>query len=333
MRDYGKVYSRFWSSRDMRGLSEDGRYLALYLMTCQHCTLVGIFQLPDGYVCEDIQWSAERVAKGFAELFRKGFAIRCETTDWVWITKHLEWNGVENPNQAKAAVKIIAEVDQECCWIGDFQKVFADYIEANAKPFRKGSGRVQEGSGKGSPTPAERPGKGSQTVSKPVSVSVSVSEAVTVAVAVPVGRDATGEEAGGEHAAPGGEDSHLNGNEPEPNGHDPDAPDPAEPSGFTLLREIYPARSGSQRWADARKNYLANLKAGYSHQKMLDGVMRYARYCKAEAILGQSIVQQAATFLGDNQGFLEPWKPSEKPKRESPGERWAREEAAKDAAR
>ncbi|MBB3213441.1 hypothetical protein FHW67_002733 [Herbaspirillum sp. Sphag1AN] len=33
MRDYGKVYTAFWSSEDIRDLSEDGRMLALYLMT------------------------------------------------------------------------------------------------------------------------------------------------------------------------------------------------------------------------------------------------------------------------------------------------------------
>lgn len=302
MRDYGKVYSRFWDSRDMRALSEDGRMLALYLMTCKHCTLAGIFRLPDGYVCEDMQWSVERVSKGLAELFRKGFATRCEATKWVWITKHLEWNGLENPNQAKAAAKILAEVENECCWLVDFKTVLADFIDSH----RNRRGTVS----KPSPNP-------SATVSKPVSVSVSesVSESVSVTVAVPVRHDATGEDAGGEHTAACGEHSKLNGN----------GADHPEPKGFAVLRDLYPARSGSQRWADALENYNSNLKAGYSTQQMLDGVMRYARYCKAEEILGQAKVQQAATFLGPNLGFLEEWKPSEK--RETAGERWAREGA------
>ena len=99
-----------------------------------------------------------------------------------------------------------------------------------------------------------------------------------------------------------------------------------------MLRSLYPARSGSQRWADAEKHYRANLRDGHSAKQMLDGVVRYARYCKAEEILGQPTVQTAATFLGPNRGFTEPWTPSSIPKHESPGERWARkQQEAEDA--
>jgi len=123
MRDYGKVYSTFWSSETMRSLTEDGRMLALYLLTSPHCTIAGAFRLPDGYACEDLQWSHERVAKGFVELLSKGFANRCETTKWVWICKHLEWNPPENPNQRKSAVKVAQSIPDECCWKLDFMRV------------------------------------------------------------------------------------------------------------------------------------------------------------------------------------------------------------------
>lgn len=116
MRDYGKVYSTFWSSQTTAGLSDDGKLLALYLMTCSHSTIAGVFRLPDGYVAEDIGWSSERVAKGFAELFEQGFADRCATTKWVWVRKHLEWNKPENPNQRKSAAKIALSVPDACSW-------------------------------------------------------------------------------------------------------------------------------------------------------------------------------------------------------------------------
>jgi hypothetical protein len=116
MRDYGKVHTKFWSSKSVRDLSEDGRILALYLLTSPHSTIAGVFRLPDGYVCEDIQWSPERVAKGFAELFHNGFANRCETSKWVWICKHLEWNPPENPNQRKSAAKMAISIPDDCAW-------------------------------------------------------------------------------------------------------------------------------------------------------------------------------------------------------------------------
>jgi len=146
MRDYGKVHSTFWSSGTIGALSDDGRMLALYLMTCPHATIVGVFRLPDGYACEDLKWTSERVCEGFAELFANGFANRCETTKWVWIRKHLDWNPPENPNQRKAVAKIAESIPDECGWKPDFMRKFngsddpsspekSNPCETLAKPF------------------------------------------------------------------------------------------------------------------------------------------------------------------------------------------------------
>ena len=54
MRDYGRVYSTFWSSETTGTMSDDGKLLSVYLMTCSHATIAGVFRLPDGYVAEDL---------------------------------------------------------------------------------------------------------------------------------------------------------------------------------------------------------------------------------------------------------------------------------------
>lgn len=128
MREYGKVHSSFWSSPTIRSMSEDGRMMALYLMTCPHNTIAGVFRLPDGYVCEDLEWTPERVSAALKETVDKGFANRCETTKWVWIRKHLEWNPPENPNQKKSAAKIVQSIPNECTWRADFIGVSSESI-------------------------------------------------------------------------------------------------------------------------------------------------------------------------------------------------------------
>lgn len=120
MRDYGKVHATFWTSPTTAKLSDDGKMLALYLLTCSHSTIAGVFRLPDGYIAEDLGWVPERVSKGFDELFRNGFANRCGTTKWVWIRRHFHWNRPENPNQRKAAAKIAQQIPSECVWRLDF---------------------------------------------------------------------------------------------------------------------------------------------------------------------------------------------------------------------
>lgn len=120
MRDYGRVHSAFWCSPTIAPLSDDARLLALYLMTCSHNTIAGVFRLPDGYIAEDMGWDAGRVSKGFDELFRNGFAERCQVTKWVWIVKHMDWNPPENPNQWKAAGKVCNGIPETCSWAARF---------------------------------------------------------------------------------------------------------------------------------------------------------------------------------------------------------------------
>lgn len=110
MRDYGKVFSSFWTSEDIRGLTEDGRALALYLMTCPHGNMLGCFRIPNAYAADDLQWTFERVSEGFEELYRNGFAYRCERSFWVVIHKHLKWNKLDNENVGKAAAKLFDSI-------------------------------------------------------------------------------------------------------------------------------------------------------------------------------------------------------------------------------
>lgn len=106
MRDYGKVYTAFWTSEDIRSMSEDARTLAFYLLTCPHGNMLGCFRLSNAYAGDDLKWELERVSKGFEELYEKGFAYRCNKTFWVLIRQYLEWNQFENPNVGKAAAKL-----------------------------------------------------------------------------------------------------------------------------------------------------------------------------------------------------------------------------------
>lgn len=119
MRDHGRIYCAFWSSNDVQAMSDDAKLLAAYLLSCQHGTIAGVFRLPDGYACEDLRWTPERVSKGFVELTSNGFANRCETTKWVWIRKYLDWNNPENPNQWKAVDKVAALIPSGCSWLQD----------------------------------------------------------------------------------------------------------------------------------------------------------------------------------------------------------------------
>lgn len=172
MRDYGKVHTSFWTSETTRNMSEDARQLALYLLTCPHGTLAGVFRLPDGYICDDLQWDSERVNKAFNETLDKGFANRCEITKWVWVIKHLEWNPPENPNQIKGALRVARLIPYNCSWKQSFINSTTNVFGSNLEPL---------------PNPSE-------TVEQPITITIPITElpleeVETVVVQPSVARD------------------------------------------------------------------------------------------------------------------------------------------------
>ena len=114
MREYGKVHTSFWTSKTIRALSDDARTLAIYLLTCEHGSIIGAFRLPLAYACDDLGWVPERFKKGFKTLEEAGFAIYCRETQWVCIVKFMEWNRAENPNQRIAFNKALAAMPGTC---------------------------------------------------------------------------------------------------------------------------------------------------------------------------------------------------------------------------
>ena len=78
---------------------------------------------------------------------------------------------------------------------------------------------------------------------------------------------------------------------------------------FEWFKAVYPKRSGAQPWAKAVKAANARIREGATFIAMIDGARRYAEFCEAADKAGTEFVMQAATFLGPEQHFLEPWNP------------------------
>ena len=89
--------------------------------------------------------------------------------------------------------------------------------------------------------------------------------------------------------------------------HDRRAAHADVPPEFLTMQAMYPKRAGGQRWADARKHINARLHEGSTWTQILDGTQRYADYCRGTRKERTEMVQQAATFVGENKGFEEAW--------------------------
>jgi hypothetical protein len=109
---YGKIHSRFWTDKKVRGWSESARLLAIYLISGPHRNLLGACRVPDGYIAADMGWSERRTSEVKAELGRAGFALFGDD-GWLFVVNQLRYDPLDNPNQARSAIKLFEAIDDQ----------------------------------------------------------------------------------------------------------------------------------------------------------------------------------------------------------------------------
>lgn len=80
------------------------------------------------------------------------------------------------------------------------------------------------------------------------------------------------------------------------------------PARFHEFKESYPKRAGNNPWNRALRAYRARLRGGCSEVEILEGALRYSKFCSATGKTGTEIVMQAATFCGPDKPFLQSWE-------------------------
>lgn len=87
MRDYGKVSPQFWigeTGKKLRGHPE-AQVLALYLMTCPHSRMSGVFHCPTVYMAHETGMTPEGALKGLERLLEVGFCEYDNSTETVFV--------------------------------------------------------------------------------------------------------------------------------------------------------------------------------------------------------------------------------------------------------
>ena len=82
---------------------------------------------------------------------------------------------------------------------------------------------------------------------------------------------------------------------------------PSEPAEFLDFKLAYPERAGDRGWRKAQKAANTRIAEGHSWAEMIAGAKRYAAFVRSTGNIGTEYVKQAATFLGPEKPFLEPW--------------------------
>jgi uncharacterized protein YdaU (DUF1376 family) len=108
-------------------------------------------------------------------------------------------------------------------------------------------------------------------------------------------------------------DTAITNQEPITNNQEPNIkPKKAAPSvdsDFENAWGFYPKRPGASK-AASLKAWKARIKAGVDPSVMVEGVKRYANFCKTLETDAQ-FIKQPATFFGPDEHYLADWTPSE----------------------
>lgn len=134
MRSYGRVPTDFWIEAKEKQLSDDGRQLMVYLMTCHHGNCIGCFRIPVAYIAEDLCWGFERVTETLSETVSKGFLDRDENRSWNRLPNHFEMVSIANPNVAKGMEQFIDAVPKDSPIFNNL----LNSLQPFAERFRKG---------------------------------------------------------------------------------------------------------------------------------------------------------------------------------------------------
>ena len=113
MRDYGTVHTQFWIHPVYSKLSITAKLIAVYLLTCPHTNMLGCFRLPEEYIAVDLLLDKANVHRAIEELINVNFMSMDFHHGWMLIHSFLEWNPIENPNQAKHIIKLFEKTPSQ----------------------------------------------------------------------------------------------------------------------------------------------------------------------------------------------------------------------------
>jgi hypothetical protein len=111
---YYPVSPMFWRDPMVRAWLTAGHdrtvILALYLLTCRHRNLEGLYLLPWGWVESELVWEAECVAEQAARLLGEGFIQYDDGPEVVFVRNALKYQQPKSKPQLKGAINALREV-------------------------------------------------------------------------------------------------------------------------------------------------------------------------------------------------------------------------------
>lgn len=123
MRDYSVVSPRFWigeTGKALRG-NAPAQVLALYLMTCPHANMIGVFHCPVLYMAHETGLGLEGASEGLRSLIEAGFCTYEPSSEIVFVHRMASFQVADELKPADNRVKSV---------IREWENIGSDVVRA-----------------------------------------------------------------------------------------------------------------------------------------------------------------------------------------------------------
>lgn len=107
---YSRVPSHFWTDKTYSMWSDRVKLAGLYVTTCSHRHLEGIYTLPPEYACADLHWTMKNWKSALTILQESNFIKWDDRAKIILIIDALRSQAPENENQADGAIRRILDL-------------------------------------------------------------------------------------------------------------------------------------------------------------------------------------------------------------------------------
>ena len=149
MRDYSKISSSFWTGKTGKSLrgNQQAQIIALYLMSCPHANMIGVFHCPIIYIAHETGSSIEGAYKGLNDLVDGAFCTYDHESETVWVHEMAKYQIGEslspNDKQVIGIKKQFSNLPEGLIKQGFYARYKSDFIlpeieekaEVKASPF------------------------------------------------------------------------------------------------------------------------------------------------------------------------------------------------------
>lgn len=153
---YSRVSARFWI--DTKGWQERDQLVALYLLTNVHSSMEGLYHLPIGYLCADLNLTPKQAHAALSVIEAEGIVSYDAVAEVVFIRKALKHGAPCTANHITGAINRLKGVPHTCLWDaflmacechadGLFKRIRMERLMRSASSISSSGSRTTNGAG------------------------------------------------------------------------------------------------------------------------------------------------------------------------------------------